>query len=106
MQHSISNDRTDDMIRLNSLGLSLSTIAKELGCHTTTVTTRLKKLNIPPADTRRAFMEDVCSSLTVKQLAWLSEELGPHLSVKDYILNLLAKEYLKHNNKAVPDTFV
>lgn len=83
-----------DIIRLNSVGLSLYTIANLLNCHHTTVTQRLKSLNIPPADTRRAFMEDVLSNLSVAQMDWLADQLGPHLSIKQFITNLLVKAYL------------
>jgi hypothetical protein len=84
----------DDIIRLNSVGLSLSTIAKQLDCHPTTITLRLKALNIPPADTRRTFMEDVWVSLSKQQQDWLVNQLGPHISVKDFVRNLLVKEFL------------
>ena len=86
-----------DIIRLNSLGLSLGTVAEALGCHPTTITLRLKSLNVEPADTRRAFMEDIIMSLSEKQLEWLSTQLGPHLSIKDYIKNLMVKDFLAHN---------
>ena len=49
----------EDIIRMNAVGLSLATIAKTLGVHPTTVTLRLRSLNIEPADTRRTFMENV-----------------------------------------------
>jgi hypothetical protein len=88
-----------DLIRLNSVGLSLATIANILGCHHTTVTQRLKALNIPPADTRRAFMEDVATRLNPAQMDWLADQLGPHLSIKDYITNLLANEYQRQQNQ-------
>lgn len=88
-----------DIIRLNSVGLSLYTIASLLNCHHTTVTQRLKSLNVPPADTRRAFMEDVLSNLTSVQADWLADQLGPHLSIKQFITNLLAKEYLAQTQK-------
>lgn len=90
--------RVDEMIRLNSLGLSLGTIANELGCHTTTVTQRLAKLNIPPADTRRAFMEDIYRSLSPDQIIWLGNQLGPRLSIKDFILNLLVEKFVDATN--------
>lgn len=86
-----------DIIRLNSVGLSLSTIAKLLDCHPTTITLRLKALNIPPADTRRTFMEDLFMSMSRQQQAWLTSQLGPHISIKDYVRNLLVKEYLLHD---------
>lgn len=91
-----------DLIRLNSVGLSLATIANMLGCHHTTVTQRLKALNIPPADTRRAFMEDIASRLTPAQMDWLADQLGPHLSVKDFVTNLLAKEHQRQTQVKAP----
>lgn len=84
----------EEIIRLNSVGLSLSTIAKVLDCHPTTVTLRLKSLNIKPADTRRTFMEDVFTSLSIDQQEWLADQLGPHISIKDLVRNLLVKEYM------------
>ena len=89
-----------DIIRLNSVGLSLATIANLLGCHHTTITQRLKSLGIPPADTRRTFMEDVVGRLTTAQVDWLADQLGPHLSIKDYITNLLVKEYLANQSRS------
>ena len=87
----------EDIIRLNSVGLSLSTIAKLLDCHPTTVTLRLKSLNISPADTRRTFMEDVFIGLTTAQQDWLADQLGSHLPIKDYVRHLLVKEFIKNN---------
>lgn len=84
-----------DIIRLNSVGLSLSTIATALGAHPTTITLRLKKLKVDPADTRRAFMEDIVRQLPTEQVDWLADQLGPHLSIKDFIRNLLVKEFIR-----------
>lgn len=94
-----ANRKADDadIIRLNSVGLSLSTIAETLGCHHTTITQRLRSLGIPPADTRRAFMEDIVHKLTVQQVDWLADQLGPHLSVKDFVTNLLVEEFVRKN---------
>jgi DNA-binding transcriptional MerR regulator len=88
----------DQIIRLNSVGLSLSTIGEMLDCHPTTITQRLNSLGIPPADTRRAFMEDVIRAMTENQQEWLADQLGPHISIKDYIRNLIVKEYIGDNN--------
>lgn len=85
-----------DLIRLNSVGLSLSTIAEKLHCHPTTVTQRLVALGIPPADTRRSFMEDVYMGMSESQREWLINQLGPHLSIKDYVKNLLVSEFIKN----------
>jgi hypothetical protein len=93
-----------DIIRLNSVGLSLSTIAKLLDCHPTTITLRLKALNIAPADTRRTFMEDVFMSMSRQQQDWLAKQLGPHISIKDYVRNLLVKEFLSQDRPPTGDT--
>ena len=85
----------NDIVRLNSLGLSLATIGKELGCHPTTITLRLQALNIEPADTRRTFMEGIVLALSEKQRDTLADKLGPHLSIKDYVRNLIAKDLIQ-----------
>lgn len=90
-----------DIIRLNSVGLSLSTIAETLNIHPTTVTLRLKHLNVKPADTRRAFMEDVVRAMAPEQVEWLADQLGPHLSIKDYVTNLLVEKFM---NTTMPQT--
>ena len=82
-----------DIIRLNSLGFSLSAIGRQLGCHPTTITQRLHSLNIKPADTRRTFMEDVVGDMPQKQVDWLASQLGAHRSIKDYIKSLLVREF-------------
>lgn len=83
-----------DIIKLNSLGLSTSYIANELGVHPSTITNRLTKLNIPQTDTRRSFMEDIYKTLTPKQQDWLASQLGPHVSVKDFIRNMLVEKFV------------
>jgi hypothetical protein len=84
----------EDIIRLNSVGLSLTTISNELKCHPTTVTLRLKALGIEPADTRRSFMEHIYQSLTPAQQTWLVKQLGPHFSISDFLKNLLVERYV------------
>lgn len=83
-----------DIIRLNSVGLSLRSIATELNCNPTTITIRLGSLGIPPADTRRTFMEDVYRSLSPDQQRWLEDQVGPHISIKDLVKNLLVERYI------------
>lgn len=87
-----------DIVRRNSVGLSLGRIARDLGCHPTTITLRLKSLGVSPADTRRTFMEDVFDSLSPDQQEWLADQLGPHTSIKDYVKTLVVRDYLnKHS---------
>jgi hypothetical protein len=87
----------EPIIRYNSVGLSLGWIAKKLGVHSTTITLRLASLGIQPADTRRTFMADIYEGLTPDQQDWLVDQLGPHTSIKDYLKNLLVKEYVTKN---------
>ena len=87
-----------DLVRLNSLGFSLSTIGSSLGCHPTTVTLRLKDIGVVPADTRRTFMEDVLMKMPPAQLEWVETQLGPHYSIKDYVRSLITNAYLRQKN--------
>lgn len=87
-----------DIVRLNSLGHSLKTIAKKLGVHPTTITLRLQSLGIEPADTRRTFMEGILGDLSKAQEDFLASQLGPHLSIRDYVQNLLVKDFIAHNS--------
>lgn len=85
-----------DIIRLNSVGLSLATIARALDCHPTTVTIRLKALKIPPADTRRSFMEDIFLTLNLDQQEWLADQVSS-TSIKDYIKKLIIEKHAEAN---------
>lgn len=83
----------EDIIRLNSVGLSLATIGEMLDCHPTTITLRLKALNIMPADTRRAFMESIYLGMSDDQKRWLEQELSAQTDVKSFITKLLNQQY-------------
>ena len=89
-----------DIIGLNSVGLSLARISRDLGIHHTTVTHRLKLLNIPPADTRRAFMEDIFDGLSLQQQEWLIAQLGPAHTIKDLVKSLLVKEFINRTRSS------
>lgn len=83
-----------DLIRLNSVGLSLCTVAKLVGCHPTTVTLRLRALGVEPADTRRTFMEDVFVRLNPSQQEWLADHLrDSNINVKTYVFRLLTEAH-------------
>jgi len=82
-----------DILRLNSVGLSLATIARALGCHPTTITLRLKSLKVPPADTRRSFMEDIFVSLTTDQQEWFADQIESGVTIRDYVHKLILEEY-------------
>lgn len=89
-----------DVLRLNSVGLSLATVAKIIGCHPTTVTLRLKSLGVEPADTRRTFMEDVFVQLDLPTQEWLADHLRDNnISVKTYVRRLIQQA---HQNQGKP----
>ena len=94
----INRKATDgDIVRLNSVGLSLATIANVLGCHPTTVTLRLKSLGVDASDTRRTFMEDVFLQLSLDQREWLADLLEKeNISVKTLVRRLLIDKYTHH----------
>lgn len=96
--------KADDnqIVELNNIGLSLCGIAKRLDVHHTTITYRLRALGIAPADTRRAFMEDIFETLSIPQQTWLVEQLGAGYSVKDFIRSLLIKEFINRSAPAKP----
>lgn len=84
----------DKILRLNGLGISLTSVARILNCHPTSITLRLKSLNVPPADTRRAFMEGIYFSLSDSNqdlLADLIESIQP-MTVKDYVRELIVQD--------------
>ncbi|TIN00987.1 MAG: hypothetical protein E5Y34_11060 [Mesorhizobium sp.] len=90
----------NEIVKLNNVGLSLSSIAQRLGVHHTTVTYRLRALGIPPADTRRSFMEDIFEALSLSQQTWLIDQLGPGHSVKDFVRSLLIQEFINKRASA------
>lgn len=87
----------EDVIRLNSVGLSLATIGQLVDCNPATISLRLRSLGVAPADTRRSFMEDVFVGLNEEQREWLADQLGPHISIKDYVRNLIAEKFVATN---------
>ena len=93
----VNRKATDgDIVRLNSVGLSLATIARLLGCHPTTITLRLKSLGVEPSDTRRTFMEDVFVQLDTDQQEWLADLLETkNISIKTYVRRLLVEAHKK-----------
>ncbi|QYW01818.1 hypothetical protein PP761_gp77 [Stenotrophomonas phage Paxi] len=89
----------DEIVRLNACGFSLKTVGQILGLHPTTVTIRLQQLKVPPADTRRAFMEGVFAGLTIPQQEWLADQLNAGVSVKDYVTQLVRDEHARRQQQ-------
>lgn len=86
------------IVRMNGVGLSLATIARLIGCHPTSVTLRLQKLGIDPADTRRAFMEDIFVTLDPDQREWLADKMETGSTcVKNYVRELIVDDYQRNH---------
>lgn len=93
-----------EIVRLNSLGLSLARIGMILNCHPTSITLRLKSLKIAPADTRRAFTEQVFDKLPDDHKETVADLLeGRGISIKDYIVGLIAADvaHIRSNQPAL-----
>lgn len=101
-----------EILRGNSIGLSLASIAAKSNCHPTSITLRLKSLNVPAADTRRAFMEDIYASMPStfqEDIAdILSSDEGTNMrTIKDYVKVLLVRDLAARkaaNNNETSDT--
>lgn len=93
----------EDIIRLNSVGISLATIARMMGMHPASVTLRLKSLKITPTDTRRSFMEDVFNNLPTNSQDLVAAHLAmnPGMSIRTYVSQLISKD-LSELEKLLP----
>lgn len=87
-----------DIVNLNNIGLSLRSIGERLGVHHSSVKTRLESLNIPPADTRRAFMEDIYDGLTPGQQEWLGDQLDSGRPIKSYVRELIIAHHARQTS--------
>lgn len=91
-----------EITRLNSLGLSLAAIGQKLHCHPTSITLRLKSLKIRPADTRRAFMEDIYTGLPGHAMDTIADMLENRtISIKDYVKELIHADLDKRNHNSL-----
>lgn len=93
----------EDIIRLNSIGISLATIARMMDMHPASVTLRLKSLKITPTDTRRSFMEDVFNNLPTNSQDLVAAHLAmnPGMSIRTYVSQLISKD-LSELEKLLP----
>ncbi len=83
----------EDILTLNSVGISLATIGRITGVHPTSVSSRLRTLGVEPADTRRSFMEDVVSNLSPDQQEWLTKQVNDQHTIKDFVLELIIQKF-------------
>ena len=84
----------NDLIILNNIGLTTSTIAKILGVNQSAIYPRLKKLGLQafyPRGKSKSFMEDVFFELSIEEKGFLAEKAQNN--VKNYIINLIKKDY-------------
>lgn len=95
----VRRTKTDDnsIIRLNSIGLSLNTIGEILDVHPTTVSNRLKVLNIEPTYKTHAFMEEVLADLPQEVSDWLLTKCSRIHPIREFVSELLLAKYNEEN---------
>lgn len=97
----------EQIVRLNSIGMSLSAIAAIIGCHPTSITLRLQSLKIEPADTRRAFMDGILSSMpegysdSLADFLMTHQSAGVPVTIKDYIRELMLQDLARVNGSPI-----
>jgi hypothetical protein len=87
----------EQILRLNSVGFSLGTIAAIIDCHPSSITLRLKSLGVAPTDTRHAFMESIYNTLPTDFQEEIADILAEHdpskpRAVKDYVRELIIND--------------
>jgi len=85
----------EDIIMLNNMGLSVTGIARMFNMHPTSVSARLKRLNIPVVNPRHAFMDGLLQSLSEPELAWLSSKVSQKVPIQMFIRDLITAQYKK-----------
>lgn len=95
---------SDEMIlRLTFMGRSLQGIGRALGCHPTTISLRLVGLGVPPADTRRSFVDDILDPLPPSTTQWLEDTLyDQQQPIKDYLRDLIVKDHALQTHDQEP----
>lgn len=71
------------------MGMSLTAIAYKYDIAPSSAAQRLKQLGVPPADTRRAFMDFVISSLSPETHAWLRSQVGPDYTIRMVVVDAI-----------------
>jgi hypothetical protein len=92
----------EEIVSLNSLGLSLRAIAKIVDLHYTTVAKRLTDLGVPLADTRRSFMDNVVDRLTIDERQWIIDRLGPANSIQNLFVAMVKERFVQ--DRSTPQT--
>ena len=86
--------KDEDVILLNSVGLSTTTIGKLLNVNHSAVHQRLKQLNVAPFYPRgksRAAMEDIFFELSPEEKVFFCEKAKE--GVKAYLVSLIRNDY-------------
>lgn len=101
--HSTRKASDEEILMLNSMGLSVTGIAAEYDMHPTSVSARLKRLKVPAANPRKAFMDSVLKSLSEPELYWLSNKVSPEYTISAFIRDLIIDKYKKEMSTNEPD---
>ena len=83
----------EEIVTLNNMGMSVTGIAEYFGMHPTSVSARLKRMNIPVVNPRHAFMDGLLRTLTESELLWLSEQVSVKYPINAFIRDLIVKAH-------------
>lgn len=89
---------TKEVLLDNAMGMSLSAIAYKYDVATSSIAQRLRQLNVPPADTRRAFMDFVLSNLPPEIFQWLRTEVSTDYPIRELVIDAIISLYREKTN--------
>jgi hypothetical protein len=86
---------TKEVLLDNAMGMSLGAIAYKYDVAPSSIAQRLRQLDIPPADTRRAFMDFVLSSLSPEIFAWVRTQVSADYPIRQLVVDAIIALHTK-----------
>lgn len=80
---------TQEVLLDNAMGMSLGAIAYKYDVAPSSIAQRLRQLGIAPADTRRAFMDFVLSSLSPEIFAWVRTQVSADYPIRQLVVDAI-----------------
>lgn len=86
---------TQEVLLDNAMGMSLTTIAYKYDVAPSSIAQRLRQLEVAPADTRRAFMDFVLSSLSPEIFAWVRTQVSADYPIRQLVVDAIIALHTK-----------
>lgn len=95
---------TREVLLDNAMGMSLTTIAYKYDVAPSSIAQRLRQLEVAPADTRRAFMDFVLSSLPPEIFAWVRTQVSADYPIRQLVVDAIIALHTKEeaNDHKIP----